>query len=289
MKNLIQELSIGSTIDNQRLCKIFGCSPQGGMRRSHKTNTLVLISDRTKMYEDREHNGIYHYTGMGQKGDQELKSQNKTLAESKDNGISVHFFEVMKKGQYTYRGEVELAADPYIDHQKDVDGRLRNVWVFPLKKVGNESITDSWIDEIEILEMKLKNDIQITNTEKERIIKSRIGQSVFKKKLIDRECKCAICGVTDVNFLIASHIKPWSKSSNIERLDVHNGLLLCPNHDALFDKGYISFDENGVLMISSKLSNTTKMFMNVTDSFRIKVTSEMKKYLSWHYNNQFLK
>lgn len=137
--------------------------------------------------------------------------------------------------------------------------------------------------------MKLKNDIQITNTEKERIIKSRIGQSVFKKKLINRECKCAICGVTDVNFLIASHIKPWSKSSNIERFDVHNGLLLCPNHDALFDKGSISFDENGVLMISSKLSNTTKMFMNGTDSFRIKVTTEMEKYLSWHYNNQFLK
>ena len=45
---------------------------------------------------------------MGQVGDQELKSQNKTLAESKINGVAVHFFEVLKKREYTYRGEVEL-------------------------------------------------------------------------------------------------------------------------------------------------------------------------------------
>lgn len=51
------------------------------------------------------------------------------------------------------------------------------------------------------------------------------------------------CGVSDEHFLIDSHIKPWSQSNNQEWLDVNNGLLLCPNHDALFDKGiiYISF------------------------------------------------
>ena len=94
----IKDLQINTIIDNYQLCEIFKCSPQGGMRRSHRTNTLVLISDRTKLYDDRTVNEIYHYTGMGQKGDQQLKSQNKTLAESKSNGITVHYFEVMTKG-----------------------------------------------------------------------------------------------------------------------------------------------------------------------------------------------
>ena len=59
--------------------------------------------------------------------------------------------------------------------------------------------------------------------------------------------------VSDPKFLIASHIKPWACSESGEKLDIDNGLLLCPNHDALFDSGYISFDENGVIMISEHL------------------------------------
>ncbi len=132
---VIRDLKINSVIDNYRLCEIFKCSPQGGMRKAHRTNTLVLISDRTKMYQDREKNDIYYYTAMGQIGDQELKSQNKTLAESKTNGVAVHFFEVLKKREYTYRGELELAGQPYIDRQLDAKGNMRNVWIFPLRKI----------------------------------------------------------------------------------------------------------------------------------------------------------
>jgi hypothetical protein len=66
------------------------------MRRSHTTNTLVLVSDRTGLYEDRVEGDVFHYTGMGQVGDQTLTSQNKTLAESSSNGVSVHYFEVLK-------------------------------------------------------------------------------------------------------------------------------------------------------------------------------------------------
>ncbi|WP_237704111.1 HNH endonuclease [Planococcus donghaensis] len=62
--------------------------------------------------------------------------------------------------------------------------------------------------------------------------------------LLQRESKCALCGVYNPRLLIVSHIKPWSTSTNDERLDVHNGLLLCSNHDALFDKKLISFTDN---------------------------------------------
>lgn len=93
-------------------------------------------------------------------------------------------------------------------------------------------------------------DNEITVTEKEWIIKSRIGQSLFKKVLLLVEKKCRLCGVSYEQFLVASHIKPLSQSNHQEQLDVNNGLLLCPNHDALFDKGYIRFDDDGTILIS---------------------------------------
>lgn len=284
----IANLRINSEIDNQTLCKIFGCAPQGGMRRSHKTNTLVLISDRTGIYEDRKQGEIFHYTGMGQKGDQELKTQNKTLEESGTTGIGVHFFEVMKKAQYTYRGQVELASNPYIGRQKDVDGSMRNVWIFPLKKIGAAEDDVNWLERIKKLENLLKQDGLVTDTEKERMVKIRIGQSKFKQKLVLRECKCALCGVIDANLLIGSHIKPWRDATNEERLDVNNGLLLCPNHDSVFDKGYITFDENGQLIVSNQLDEITKMFMNVNPKFKLHVTDNMKGYLQWHFENIFI-
>jgi 5-methylcytosine-specific restriction protein A len=67
-------LNPGDIVDNDQLCLIFQCSGQGGMRRSHKTNTLILVSNHVKsIYEDRwDEQGIMHYTGMGSEGDQSL-------------------------------------------------------------------------------------------------------------------------------------------------------------------------------------------------------------------------
>lgn len=110
------------------------------------------------------------------------------------------------------------------------------------------------------LDQELIEANRITNTEKEQLIKSRIGQSNFKKGLIERECKCKLCGVTNERFLIASHIKPWSDATNEERLDLDNGFLLCPNHDALFDKGFITFTEKGNIVISKQIDDITMLF-----------------------------
>ena len=109
------QLSQGQVINNDQLCESFGCSPQGGMRRSLKTNTLVLISNHVEsIYDDRWIDGVFHYTGMGQKGDQSLDfSQNKTLSESPKNNVEVHLFEVDKEKEYTYQGCVNLAGTPY--------------------------------------------------------------------------------------------------------------------------------------------------------------------------------
>lgn len=131
----INELDTGMEISGDTLSDIFKCSKQGGMRRSLKTNTLVLISNRIKsLYNDEWRGDILHYTGMGQKGDQELSRQNKTLAESNSNGVTIHLFEKFKQGVYTYVGIMKLADDPYHGTQKDSSGLDRKVYIFPLKR-----------------------------------------------------------------------------------------------------------------------------------------------------------
>lgn len=134
---LISDLKKGQVLTNSDITEVFGCATQGGMRRSKKTNTLVIISDQTKLYKDKWISNILHYTGMGQFGDQDFNyMQNKTVYNSKTNGIQMHLFEVGKPKAYTYLGIVELSANPYIDKQIDKEGKLRNVCIFPLKILG---------------------------------------------------------------------------------------------------------------------------------------------------------
>ncbi len=126
----------GDIVSNEEICKAFLCSPQGGMRRSLRTNSLVLISGtKRSIYGDRWDGDIFHYTGMGLHGDQSLyDGQNRTLASSPKNGVKVYLFEAIEKERYRFEGQVELASDPYQEQQLDSEGRPRTVWVFPLRR-----------------------------------------------------------------------------------------------------------------------------------------------------------
>ena len=138
--NQIKQLIPGTVLNNQQLCDIFKCSPQGGMRKSNTTHTLVLITNHVEsVYSDVWNNDVLNYTGMGQTGDQSLDfMQNKTLNEIDSNGISVHYFEVFKEKEYTYSGRLIKAASPYQTQQYDANQVLRKVWVFPLKLTENK-------------------------------------------------------------------------------------------------------------------------------------------------------
>ncbi|WP_399630154.1 HNH endonuclease [Sporosarcina sp. SG10008] len=119
------------------------------------------------------------------------------------------------------------------------------------------------------------------------MVKGRIGQSKFKQGLKSREAKCAICLVDVEGFLIASHIKPWKDCTSSERLDLDNDLLLCPNHDWLFDKGYISFEGNGDIMINPDNYQVIKSNMNIKESVKISLNDRQKEYMAWHRGNYF--
>ena len=127
----------GDIITNDQLCAVFGCGTQGGMRKSNATQSLVLISNHiTSIYDDRWVNDVFHYTGMGQTGDQQVDwMQNGTLRRSDTNGIQVFLFEVYTAKQYLYHGPVQLVGEPYAEYQFDQHDTWRQVWVFPLQRL----------------------------------------------------------------------------------------------------------------------------------------------------------
>lgn len=116
----------------------------------------------------------------------------------------------------------------------------------------------------------------------ERIVKARKNQNKFREALFKREGKCKICGLAHKELLIASHIKPWSKSTPEEKLNPFNGFLLCPNHDSLFDKHLISFQDNGEIIISKRLSEKEQELLNINKDILINIEEGNKKFLKEH-------
>jgi hypothetical protein len=88
----------------------------------------------------------------------------------------------------------------------------------------------------------------IPETEKEQLVKARRGQGLFRLRVEAIEARCRLTHTTDTRFLVASHIKPWCLSEHAEKLDGYNGLLLAPHVDFLFDKGWISFTDDGTIL-----------------------------------------
>jgi putative restriction endonuclease len=109
-------------------------------------------------------------------------------------------------------------------------------------------------DDIEMwertLERQVTNDSSIRETERQALIRARNGQGLFRDRVSKIETKCRVTGVENPVHLVASHCKPWRDSTNEERLNGDNGLLLTPSIDHLFDRGFIGFEDNGKLIIS---------------------------------------
>lgn len=133
---------------------------------------------------------------------------------------------------------------------------------------------------VESLKSKISN---LSNTEQETVIKTRVGQGYFRDLLINKySCKCALCNISTKAMLRASHIKSWKQSTDAEKLDENNGLLLCAHHDALFDKHLITFDNSGNVQISPTLSTQEQMDLGLTTLPSIAVTPAMLPYLAVH-------
>jgi hypothetical protein len=122
-------------------------------------------------------------------------------------------------------------------------------------------------------------------TEREQLIRARLGQGLFR----DRVSRvwggaCAVTGLSVGSLLRASHIKPWRNCTNFERLNPSNGLLLAAGLDAAFDDGLISFDSDGVALLSSCVSAAALQVVGASlgQALRLKPSEECKCFLAYH-------
>lgn len=117
--------------------------------------------------------------------------------------------------------------------------------------------------------------------------RERKGQSAYRKKLLKAfNFRCAVTDVDNTELLIASHIKPWCVSKRNEKTDVNNGLLLSPLYDRLFDKGFITFDSNRRMVISTWLSLDSRERLQIPEELvaNYPVNEIREKYMDYHRN-----
>ena len=244
------KLNKGDVINNEELTQIFKCSTQGGMRRSHKTNTLVLFSNHVKsIYSDRWFGKELHYTGMGSTGDQTLGAQNKTLHESNFNGVEVHLFEVFELRKYTYQGIVIYNGKGYQEKQTDVDGNVRKVWMFPLKLKDGKPISINNVVLNKLQETKQKSLRKLDKKQLKRLAESKKEKvqsyRLTETKSIDRDeyiklyalerakGKCQLCEKPapflkkDGNPYLEVHHIDYLADNGSDTID--NVAALCPN------------------------------------------------------------
>lgn len=127
-------------------------------------------------------------------------------------------------------------------------------------------------------------------TEIERLVRQRVGQDVFRKALLDYwGGACAVTGLALPDLLRASHAKPWAEcDSDEERLDAFNGFLLVAHLDALFDRGLITFDEIGGIVIALGLNAEHRALLHLTEDMHLRwITPEHLSYLHWHRKHIF--
>ena len=268
------QLLQGQILNNDELCNIFLCSPQGGMRRSLKTNTLLLVSNHVEsIYDDRWIDGVFHYTGMGQTGDQSLSfSQNRTLAESNQNGVEIHLFEVDVDKEYKYQGIVQLAGAPYQEKQPDIEGNDRTVYVFPLMLKDAQPLPYSF-NEFEIVQKKRERKAKRLTleelAEKAQKAPAKVGERAVQGIQYERDPYVALLtklranGVCDLcnqpgpfkdkngdNYLESHHIEWLSKGGQDKP---ENTVALCPN---CHRKMHIVNDPDDIEKLKNHLKNT---------------------------------
>lgn len=173
----------------------------------------------------------------------------------------------------------------------DKNTRGNNMYSNSLKQYRNFlAVHDALLLDVSY-EKFIGDSTKITKTEREAIINARVGQGVFRDLLIKKyDGRCIVTGVDDKRILLASHIRPWSVSSNEQRLSSENGLLLSPLYDRLFDTGLITFSDEGQIICSRELENKNIDLLKIDRNrkYDLKISALFIENLKYHQNVVFL-
>lgn len=247
---------VGALYNRQaQIHALLGGQQQGGISTPKDNPVIIAFTGEAGIshgYRDFwDDNEIFHYFGEGQTGDMRYTGGNRAIEQHVSDGKKLILFQMMGKGRpYRYLGEFVSLTSYIQPNTPDTDGELRDAIVFRMRPVATN-------DEFGLLEeetaiAQAEADAGMPETAKKKLVEVRTKQRLFRERLIGFEKGCRLTGIEDLRFLRASHIKPWASSEPSERVDGQNGLLLAPHADMLFDRGWISFENNGRLLVASE-------------------------------------
>ena len=154
----------------------------------------------------------------------------------------------------------------------------------PLKRLGFQIVLKLGREEsAEAADIRTIFESESDETTRLRLISARLGQGAFRKALLEIwKGRCAVTGCQIEQVLRASHVKPWRDSTNYERLDPHNGVLLAASIDALFDGYLVSFSNEGKMLIDPSIKHVDLVQLGIPEYRTINFSSDTKIYLEFH-------
>lgn len=175
-----------------------------------------------------------------------------------------------------------LIGAPVLDYLDQAPSIMRDPWR------EDNPVQERW-------ERRLAGEIRslhdVPETTREQLIDARVGQGLFRKLVYARESSCRVTGVDRPEHLVASHIRPWRHSDNDQRLDPENGFMLTPNVDHLFDRGFLTFSDQGKAFFSPAAHRESLLKMGFDPDRRVDVgtfTAGQRRHLEFHRDAIFL-
>src|SRR5215216_6095164 len=239
-----------------------------------KSKQIILFVTRIKQQSLEQYNdyisGEYLFW-EGEKG----HGHDERIANSSSTVDVIHlFYREIHHSPFEYRGLVTLVKIATIPGKPTQ---------FVFRLIHDLSAQD------DILTHK-KEISNLSSTERQAVTKARIGQGIFRQLLLEMWEGCAVTDIRLPNVLRASHIKPWRFSTNTERLNPYNGLLLLPQYDQLFDRGLVSFDESGGIVRSPAIDGIEPAKLGIDPSDRIRLLSNQHQdFLEYHRSEIFVR
>jgi putative restriction endonuclease len=277
MPLLFSGIRIGSQYDRDYLAEKLGYKTRQAISRGvvtpNKKNIIILFVTKEKASDATQYVDYIDGDFLFWEGETSHTNDQRIINSKNHNDVIHLFYREIHHRPFIYKGTIELVSSQIKNNEP-------SSFVFKLNHV-DQTATD--------IAQAMTEFYNLSSTEKDSLIRARLGQGDFRRKLVLYWGGCSVTGLTDFPLLKASHIKPWRVSNNKERLDLYNGLLLIPNLDLLFDLGYISFLDNGQIIFSKTLSDKNIFLLNIDNQYYLrKVNTLHIKYLKYHRENIFI-
>lgn len=292
-RKLVSILTVGDAYTLEQMATILNQKPNAVSRKGVLTSDgsdaqILLITLEKDKYSTAGYFDHWSGSRLFWTGQNVLKAtEKKLIAGTHDTFI---FLQERRKTPYVYYGRA-IPTRMQINWEP---GKPSHIvfelveYAASLENKGLRSSSEYQADEVVQTEHGYAVSSQSERTEAERLSTIRTAQSAYRKNVLSFwHEQCAVTGVDNKGWLIASHIKPWKESTDEERVDPRNSLLLTPNFDKLFDRGVISFSpSNGKIILPEHQTRTmwnNLSRMHIDDSIALRdVPNGVGEFLDYH-------